>query len=245
MSENKQPLDKQDENADPITTGQPYARSLDTSTGAELPRNENASTMTPQPDAQPADTGMSTGLSRALIGGLIGATLGTLAGALANKRTAEGVNHVAKGVGVAVKSVAEGVNHAAKGVGVAVKSVAEGVNHAVIGGAVDASKDIAEGVKSSVTGVLDTVKDIAEDTKQSVVGVDALKGASDVKPSEHQSLKLEQPLVALSKQVTTGSVGIREQVETQTAEISVPVNNEQVVVEPTTPVDAPNASNPW
>ena len=227
MSENKQPLDKQDENADPITTGQPYARSLDTSTGAELPRNENASTMTPQPDAQPADTGMSTGLSRALIGGLIGATLGTLAGALANKRTAEGVNHVAKGVGVAVKSVAEGVNHA------------------VIGGAVDASKDIAEGVKSSVTGVLDTVKDIAEDTKQSVVGVDALKGASDVKPSEHQSLKLEQPLVALSKQVTTGSVGIREQVETQTAEISVPVNNEQVVVEPTTPVDAPNASNPW
>ncbi len=251
MRENKQVLDKRDENVDPITTGQPYVP-------AGVARGENGPKITGQPDAHPADTGMSTGLGRALMGGLIGATLGILAGALANKRTAKGVNHAAKGVGDGAKTVAEGVNHAAKGVGDAVKSVAEGVNYAVVGpvaqglnqvvtNAVDAAKNTAENAGQSVVGAVDAVKGAAEDAGQSVVGaVDAVKGAAeDVKPSDNQSFKAyEEPLVAGNKQVTTGEVGIGEQVETQTADISVPVEEELLVVVQTIPVDAGTPLSP-
>lgn len=41
MNEKKQSLDKHDENADPIRTGQPYARSAGTSIGTDLARDEN------------------------------------------------------------------------------------------------------------------------------------------------------------------------------------------------------------
>jgi len=236
MTENKQPWDKQDKNTEPMTTGQPYARSAGTSIGASLATEENGptikpqpdgptagATITPQPDAHAADKGMSPGLGRALVGGLIGATLGTLVGALANKRTAEGVNHAAKGVGIAVKSVAEGINQATKGVGVAVKSVAEGVNHAVIGGAVDAVKDTAEGVKQSVTGAVDAVKDTSEGAK----------------PYNNQSFKLDQERVVTgNKQVTTGSVGIGSQVETATADIPFLVEEEGLIVAIAIPTDA-------
>jgi len=254
MTENKQPWDKQDKNTEPMTTGQPYARSAGTSIGASLATEENGptikpqpdgptagATITPQPDAHAADKGMSPGLGRALVGGLIGATLGTLVGALANKRTAEGVNHAAKGVGIAVKSVAEGINQATKGVGVAVKSVAEGVNHAVIGGAVDAVKDTAEGVKQSVTGAVDAVKDTAEGAKQSVTGaVDAVKDTSEgAKPYNNQSFKLDQERVVTgNKQVTTGSVGIGSQVETATADIPFLVEEEGLIVAIAIPTDA-------
>jgi len=209
ISENKQPLDKHDKNAEPITTSQPYT-SAGTSIGAGLDRDENGPTITRQPEARSPGS-MSTGLARALMGGLIGVTLGTLAGALANKRTAKGVNHVVKGVGDGVKTVGEGVNHAAK-------SVAEGVNYAVIGAVVDAVKDTAEDAKQAIAGAVDAVEDTAKDTKR----------------SDNQSFKLyEDQLVAGNKQVTTGEVGIGE-LETQT-EISVPL--EKRLVEPI-PVDA-------
>ena len=220
MSQTPQIWNKRDENADPITTKQPYG-STGTSTSAGVARDENGPTIKHQPDAPSAGKGMSTGLSRALVGGLIGVTLGTLAGALANKRTAKGVNHAAKGVGQGAKSVAEGVNHAAKGVGDAVKSVAEGVNYAVVGGLADAVKDISENAEKSVVGA-----------------VDALKGAAeDVNPFDNQK-------VAGNKQVTTGEVGIGEQFETQTADISVPVEEEVLVVVQAIPVDAGTALTP-
>jgi len=241
MTENKQPLDKNDVSVDPIMIGQPYARSAGTSIGSGLATEKNGPTITHQPDAHPTDRGMSTGLARALMGGLIGATLGTLVGALANKRTSEGVNHAAKGVGVAVKSVAEGVNQAAKGVGVAVKSVAEGVNHAVIGGAVDAVKNTSEDAKQSVVAAVDAVKNTSEDAKQSVVAaVDAVKStAEDVKASDHQNVKLyEERLITGNKQVTTDSVGKEAQVETQSGDISAPLKKEQLVVEPTISIGA-------
>ena len=269
MTDN-QPWDKQDKNTEPMTTVPPYAPAS-TSMGASSAR-ENAPTVLPvegasgvndtvigagvatkgmsdranaQPAAHPADKAMSTGLSRALMGGLIGATLGTLVGALANKRTAEGVNHAAKGVGVAVKSVAEGVNHATKGVGVAVKSVAEGVNHAVVGRAVEAVKDTSEGVKQSVTGAVEAVKGAAEETKQSVTGaVEAVKGASDVKPFDNQSFKPDQQLVA-GKQATTSSVGTGQD-KNPAADVPVLVEEEGLVViampvEAETPLDSSEA----
>ncbi len=271
MTENKQPLDKQDKNTEPMTTVPPYG-SAGASIGG-LAREGNSPTAMPvkgapgvndtvkgagvavkgtseganaQTAAHPAEKGMNPGVTRALMGGLIGATLGTLIGALANKRTSEGVNHAAKGVGVAVKSVAEGVNHATKGVGVAVKSVAEGVNHAVIGGAIDAVKDTSKGVKQSVTGAVEAAKGVAEDTKQSVTGaVEAVKGAAeDTRRSDNQSFKLEQGLSAGNKQVTTGSVDVGAQAETPTAGIPVLVEEEGIIVAIGIPVDAETPVQP-
>lgn len=46
MGENKQPLDQRDENTDPITKGQPYARSTGTSIRTGLAKDENAPTIT-------------------------------------------------------------------------------------------------------------------------------------------------------------------------------------------------------
>lgn len=216
MPENKQPLDKHDENTD--------ARSTGTSIRTDLARDKNGPTITHQSDAHPADRGMNSGLTRALVGGLIGATLGTLAGALANKRTVKGANYAAIDVGDGVKTVAEGINQAAIGVGNAVKSVAEGVNYAVVGRLVDAVNDTAESAKQSVGGALDAAKGATE----------------DVKLSNNQSSKLnEERLVVIKKQATTGEVGIAEQGETPKTEILVPVDQEPVV-EPSIPVDAQN-----
>jgi len=268
MIENQQPFDKQDKNTDEfITTGQPYARSVETSRGASLSTEENRPTImsvkgtessvndavkgtevaakdtsgvNAQAGSPPADKGMNPGLTRALMGGLIGATLGTLVGALANKRTSEGVNHAAKGVGVAVKSVTEGVSHAAKGVGVAVKSVTEGVSHAVIGGTVEAVKDTAEGAKQSVSGAVEAVKDTAEGAKQTVTGAaDAIKDATeDAKRSDNQGFKLAQERqVAANEKVTTGSVGIGDRAELLLGEVPLIVEEEGVVVAIGIPVD--------
>jgi len=251
MIENQQPFDKQDKNTDEfMTTGQPYARSVETSRGASLSTEENRPTImsvkgtessvndavkgtevaakdtsgvNAQAGSPPADKGMNPGLTRALMGGLIGATLGTLVGALANKRTSEGVNHAAKGVGVAVKSVTEGVSHAAKGVGVAVKSVTEGVSHAVIGGTVEAVKDTAEGAKQSVSGAVEAVKNVAEGAKQTVTGAaDAIKDATED---------------AANEKVTTGSVGIGDRAELLLGEVPLIVEEEGVVVAIGIPVD--------
>ena len=206
MIENKQPLDKHDEN-DSIKR-QPNAPASPT-VGTRLATDENGPTIKPQIDAPSAGKGMNSGLARALVGGLIGATLGTLAGTLANKRTVKGANYAAKGVGDGAKTVAEGINQAANGVGNAVKSVAEAVNYAVVGGFVDA------------------VKNTPEDAKQSVVdaALDVVKGATEaVKSSAQNSKQNEERLVVVKKHVTTGeTVGIPKQGETQTTSISEPV----------------------
>lgn len=144
------------ENVGTIPTGQFYTPSTG-SIGGDIPTPGNNTTPQPQTDKQPANKGLNNNLTKLLVGGLVGATLGTLASALANKRTAQGANHAAKGLGKAVKSVGEGVNHAAKGVGEAVKTVTEGVNHAVVGSVVDALKDTAESAKQSVESVKDKI----------------------------------------------------------------------------------------
>ena len=244
MIDNKLPLDKHQENTDLSATAQTYTRSTGTNIG-NVPRDENAPTISRQPDTRPASKGISPALARLLTGGLIGLTLGTLAGAFANKKTAKAVNHAAKGVGEGAKTVAEGVNHSAKGVGDVVKSVAGGVNYAVIG-AVESLKDSAEDVEQStviaVDAVKDTtedakqfavdaVKDTAENTKQSTVGaVDAVKDtAENAKPSDAQSSKLYEPLTTGKNQVTTGEVNLQEDVETQLADLLVLTGPEELV----------------
>lgn len=257
MSDRNPNLNKPDENAGSITTSQPYSRSEGTSTSARLTTDENAPTITPQPNAQPASKAMNPVLTRALVGGLVGATLGTLAGVLAGKRTARGVNHAVKGVGDATKTIAGGVSQTAKGVGDAVKSVAEGVNYTVVGaiqdttegvnqvvaGALDAIKDTAEDAKPSVRSAFDAAMDTAEDAKQAVVGaLDAVENtAEEAKPSEYQSDKTaKERLIIDAPQVNTGEVGIGEQVGTQTGTISpmerARLANQTIDVNPETPV---------
>lgn len=160
MRGSEQTFNQQNENVDQLTTGAFYVRPASTSVGA-VGGKENVSTTSRQSDEQPAGKGMNNGLTKALVGGLIGATLGTLAAALANKRTTQGVNHAAKGVGQAAKSVAEGVNHAAKGVGQAAKTVTEGVNYAVLGAVADVVKDTADNAKQAVESVAQGNREIA------------------------------------------------------------------------------------
>lgn len=188
MAQDPQTWNKQDETIGTVPTGQFYVRAVGTGIGADIPRSENVgtipresfyapptgsiggdiptpgnnSTSQPQTDNKPANKGKNNALTKLLVGGLVGATLGTLASALANKRTAQGANHAAKGVGKAVKSVSEGVNIAAKGVGEAVKTVTEGVNHAVVGSVVDALKDTAESAKQSVESAKDQLGQTAD-----------------------------------------------------------------------------------
>ena len=203
MIDNKLPLDKHQENTDLSATAQTYTRSTGTNIG-NVPRDENAPTISRQPDARPASKGISPALARVLTGGLIGLTLGTLAGAFANKKTAKAVNHAAKGVGEGAKTVAEGVNHSAKGVGDVVKSVAEGVNYAVIG-AVESLKDSAEDVEQSTVIAVDAVKDTTEDAKQFTV--DAVKDtAENTKQSTVSAVDAVKDTAENTKQFAVGAV---------------------------------------
>ena len=227
MIDNKLPLDKHQENTDLSATAQTYTRSTGTNIGnvprdenaptishqpdarptgtstGNVPRDENAPTISRQPDTRPASKGISPALARLLTGGLIGLTLGTLAGAFANKKTAKAVNHAAKGVGEGAKTVAEGVNHSAKGVGDVVKSVAEGVNYAVIG-AVESLKDSAEDVEQSTVIEVDAVKDTTEDAKQFTV--DAVKDtAENTKQFAVGTLDAVKDTAENTKQSTVGA----------------------------------------
>lgn len=169
-------FEQENTNTDPITTGMFYVRPVttsvgaglgmddniasgaDTNTSASIGENGNSSTNNHQSENQQTSKGSNNGLTKALVGGLIGATLGTLAAALANRRTSQGVNHAAKGVGQAAKTVGEGVTHAAQGVGQAVKSVTEGVNYAVVGGVADVVKNTAQQAQQAVAGATDAVQ---------------------------------------------------------------------------------------
>lgn len=58
----------------------------------------------------------------------------------------------------------------------------------------------------------------------------------DMSAQDHQTLKLyEERLVANKNRVKTGEVSIGKQVQTETAQVSIPVEKERVVIERTTP----------
>ena len=212
MIESKQTSDKQYPNADRITTGQPYTGSVITSTGGRVDRVEDANqlmtqgatgsagsnthaevskavdspTRTLQPETSAENRGINPALSRALIGGLIGATLGSLAAAFAGKKTSEGVNHAAKGIGKALNTVGQGLNQTAKGVGEAAISIAEGTRYAVVGGALEAATGVAEGTKQVVVGTADAVQDTAQSVGQTVQSV--VKNTADAVQDTAQSV---------------------------------------------------------
>lgn len=61
----------------------------------------------------------------------------------------------------------------------------------------------------------------------------------DLNEQYHQNLKLyEERLIANKTRQKTGEVAIGKRVETETANVSVPIEKERVVIERTTPVDA-------
>ena len=160
-------MNQQDKNDSTATDGQFYIRAVSKKISTELPKNESindASIPTEKRSDNPLQSKGQKGnnLNKVLLGGLLGATLGTLAAALSNKKTVQGANLAAKGVGDAVKSVGEGVNVAAKGVGEAAKTVAEGVNQGLVSPVVDAIKDTAEGAKKSLESATDKLKQTAE-----------------------------------------------------------------------------------
>lgn len=67
----------------------------------------------------------------------------------------------------------------------------------------------------------------------------------DMNDRDHQTLKLYQErLIANKKRVKSGDVAIGKHVETETAQVSVPVEKERVVIERITPADAGRAVNP-
>lgn len=158
---------QQETNISSVPSGEFYIRAVSTKVNTDLPQTENInSTSTPQEKMSASapfnEQKGKNNLNKVLLGGLLGATLGTLAAALANKKTAQGANLAAKGVGDAVKSVGEGVNVAAKGVGEAVKTVAEGVNQGLVSPVVDVFKDTAGGAKKTLENATDKLKQTAE-----------------------------------------------------------------------------------
>jgi gas vesicle protein len=206
MNDRQQIFEINYEKSGTISTEQPYVRSVGTNidVGGNREANRPSTTIKSQPQSHVPTAGndMNSVLSRLLMGGLIGATLGatlgTLASAFAGKRTSEGVNRAAKGVGEAAKTIAQGVTQTAKGVGDAAKSVADGVNYAVVGSLQDTAsgvsravgaafeaakgtaKDTVEGVSNAVEGALDAVKDTAENAKQSAISAsDAVKDTAE------------------------------------------------------------------
>lgn len=67
----------------------------------------------------------------------------------------------------------------------------------------------------------------------------------EMNDQDHQSVKLYQErLIASKKRVKTGDVAIGKHVETETQQVSVPIEKERVVVERVTPADAGRAVDP-
>lgn len=70
----------------------------------------------------------------------------------------------------------------------------------------------------------------------------SLYGMND---QDHQRLKLyEERLIASKKRMKTGDVTIGKHVETETKQVSVPIEKERVVIERVTPADAGRAVSP-
>ena len=67
----------------------------------------------------------------------------------------------------------------------------------------------------------------------------------EMNDQDHQSVKLYQErLIASKKRVKTGEVAIGKHVDTETQQVSVPIEKERVVVERVTPADAGRAVDP-
>ncbi|HEY9735975.1 MAG TPA: hypothetical protein V6D06_06820 [Trichocoleus sp.] len=145
----------------------------------------------------------NSALTRLLIGGLVGATVGTLIGALANRRTSQGLNHSAEGVGRAFKTIGDGLGQAAHGVGDAVKSVSEGVSYAVVGSTQDAAAGIAEGteqVKESSTDVVQSgAQQVSQAVKEIAEGTQRLKNDATVAAAEAIQTTADQANRAIGK----------------------------------------------
>ena len=255
MSDRTPNFEKNYETSGTISPEQPYVGSAGTSVDVGVNReviNRPTTTIKPQPQphVSAASKDMNPVLSRLLMGGLIGAglgaTLGTLASAFAGKRTTEGVNRAAKGVGEAAKTIAEGVSQTAKGVGDAAKSVADGVNYAVVGSIQDTAfgvsravgaafeaakgtaKDTVEGVSNVVEGALDAVKDTAENAKQSAIKAsDAVKDtAENAKQSATSASDAVKDTAENAKQ---SAIGTLDKVQ-DTAESIKPSENHEVKI---------------
>ena len=255
MSDRTPNFDRNYENSGTISTEQPYVGSAGTSINVGVNReavNRPSTTIKsqPQPHTRATDKDMSPVLSRLLMGGLIGATLGatlgTLAGAFAGKRTSEGVNRAAKGVGDAAKTIAEGVSQTAKGVGDAAKSVADGVNYAVVGSIQDTAegvsravgaaleaakgtaKDTVEGVSNVVEGALDAAKDTAENAKQSAIKAsDAVKDTAE--NAKQSAISASDAVKDTAENAGQSVVGTLDKVQ-DTAESIKPSENREVKV---------------
>ena len=231
MNEIKQPLDKQDENADPIMKGQPYASSAGTSIGTDLARDENGPTITRQIDAHIAGTDMSDGLPPVPAGK---ERIITSENKQPSEKHEENLDSITS-QGDA-QSVATGTGN-----GLA-KAAIVGVVGAVVGtvAAALAGKVKAQRTNRTVKSVEDAVKDVAKGVNHTAKGtVDQVKDIEDAGLADNQTFKLyEERLVADKRQVKTAEVSIGKHVETQTAHISVALEKERVVVERIVPVDA-------
>lgn len=251
-----------------ISTDQPYVGSAGTSINVGTNREVNRPSTTiksqpqpdasaaaksqPQPHARAASKDINSILPRLLMGGLIGAglgaTLGTLASAFAGKRTTEGVNRAAKGVGEAAKTIADGVSQTAKGVGDAAKSVADGVNYAVVGSLQDTAdgvsravgaafeaakgtaKDTVEGVSNVVEGTLDAVKDTAENAKQSAIKAsDAVKDTAE--NAKQSAINATETVKDSAENAGQSVVGALDKVQ-DTAESIKPSEDREVKIAP-------------
>ncbi|MBV8886394.1 MAG: DUF2382 domain-containing protein, partial [Chroococcidiopsidaceae cyanobacterium CP_BM_RX_35] len=67
----------------------------------------------------------------------------------------------------------------------------------------------------------------------------------DLNEQDHQTIKLyEERLIASKNRVKTGEVAVGKHIETETAQVTVPIEKERVVIERVTPTDAGRAVTP-
>lgn len=185
MSENNQPFDRHDENADSITA----EPSVDLA-GTDASANDNTDPITERPDVRPAGT-----CKRVANAALAGATLGAVAGAIAAALTGKGV--------------ADGVKAIVDGAADTVKEAAENVKSTIIEGAVGTVKGVTGGVNSTIEGTPDTVKSVADgvnSTLESDVG-DLWQVST---PLEKERVVERTPPIDATKPVAPGKVDFHQ-----------------------------------
>ncbi|MEW5859512.1 MAG: YsnF/AvaK domain-containing protein, partial [Cyanobacteriota bacterium] len=150
------------------------------------------------------------------------------------------VKDAANSVKGATQDVKSSVQSSTKDAANSVKGATQDVKSSVQSSAKDAANSVkgaTQDAKSSVKGAANNVKSAAEDAKPS--------NNQNVTPSDNQNVKLyEEQLIAEKTQVKTGEIGIGKRVETKTANVSIPVEKERVVIERTNPVDAGTPVSP-
>ncbi|MBD2741334.1 YsnF/AvaK domain-containing protein [Coleofasciculus sp. FACHB-1120] len=156
------------------------------------------------------------------------------------KDAANSVKDATHNVADSVKGASEDVKPAVKDAANSVKGATQDVKSSVQSSAKDAANSVkgaTQDAKSSVKGAANNVKTAAEDAKST--------NHQNITPSDNQNVKLyEEQLIAGKAQVKTGEIGIGKRVETKTANVSIPVEKERVVIERTNPVDAGTPVSP-